>query len=767
MEKVIPRIAQEDFNTTYNNISEAIDNEYEKIRDNSIEDEDKDSSDVFEEVVENEYINETQDENNSDYGDEFTPDEGNEDEEEKKEEEENNQGIKGRRVSENKKNSKVIKVKYRQLDKIDENDSLDNNSFNPEEIDEILSQEFNTENDFNVYMYDKSQNEGNTTNLNYYTHSPVRNNYAEFKGSQQNTSINSSIDENGKSLKEVHYINKGKLINDTNFEEELEKERKQTCSNDNLLDCNDMADDTFENIIDSKFKSIDYEIVEDIFSTGNYIDDKNFVIPKFNQIFEEYESNLEIEENYELTNSSQRLLRDIIDYVLANKFEFSDVDIQVGRDEKRNLDDEYSGYYGMKNMEYSKNLFSLNVIGIQMKLQISNTMIVKEGKSVVKITLQFAFIKISITIKTVRTNMHLAIRNYNEMGLTELYLINESNEKLEKRNQQYGDIIINLEKDFNNLLVDKNDFSNIFKDSFSEMYEEIKNFTSEIFTEFINIIRNAYSNYTEVLNDVKKNKHDVFNEIRIITKNEYINFINKMLLSVEEFNNKTCIFLLEVKEEVAKIENFQIDLLYDLIDIVFESKKIFRDFNKNLFLAIEKGIKIFRLDFHDFLHEMMGDLLYLVDFLSLNLNKNDILKSSMDAETREELTAKLINMRNIINVITETLLTNIDNDYKEEMDEDNLNSTRVYSDEKLKEYLNQLEEKSNAIIEDIKSKIAFINLYELYAGNVDKMEETTNEINNIFFSDLYEDTLEKIKQLQPEYLNKNSRLIEKKKNFLK
>ena len=183
-------------------------------------------------------------------------------------------------------------------------------------------------------MYDNDQNEGNNTNLNYYTHSPVRNNYAEFKGSQQNTSINSRIDENEKSLKEVHYISKGKLINDTNFGEELEKERKNSCSNDNLLDCNDMADDTFENTIDSKFKSIDYEIIEDILSTGNFIDDKNILIPKFSEIFQKYENNSEIEENYELTNSSQRLLRDITSYVLANKFEFNEVDIQVGRDEK-------------------------------------------------------------------------------------------------------------------------------------------------------------------------------------------------------------------------------------------------------------------------------------------------------------------------------------------------------------------------------------------------------------------------------------------------
>ena len=114
---------------------------------------------------------------------------------------------------------------------------------------------------------------------------------------------------------------------------------------------------------------------------------------------------------------------------------------------------------------------------------------------------------------------------------------------------------------------------------------------------------------------------------------------------------------------MAKIENFQLDLLYDLIDIIYETKKIFKDFNKNLFFAIEKGIKVFRFDFQDFIYEMMGDLLYLVDFLSINLNKNDILKNAMDIETREDLILKLKNMRNIINIIKETLLQNIDNKY--------------------------------------------------------------------------------------------------------
>ena len=761
LEKIIPKISINDFNNTYNNISKALQNEYEKIKNNKNENEDNDN-DNEEENEDSENIEDLEDEN------EYKEDNLDENEEENR-----------LRQLKKKRKIKRIKIKLRNLD-----DELDNeneesdlleNALNEAEInDDIITEEFNTQNDFNVNMYnnelietEKSNETLNNTNLNYYSHSIVRNDYMEFKGSEQNTTIDTLINENNQSLKEVHYIHIGKLVNDTNFKEELENERQKSCSNDNLLDCNDLIDDKDENIIDSHFKSIEYEINEDITSMGNFID--NNIVNKLNNYFKLYENDLIINENYKKTNSTQRILNDFTDYFLANKFDFEDVEIQISEDKKekkgkRNLE-ESSEYYGMKNMEYVKDIFNLNILGMQMKLQVTDTMIIKEGKSVVKIKLQFAFIKISITLKTLKTNMHLATRNYNEMGYTELYLINESNNKLQKRNSKYSEIILNLQKNFSNLIINKHDFSDIFKESFNEMYENIKTFTTEIFQEFIEIIRRAYDNYTEILNDVRENKHEVFNEIREITKKEYIDFINNMLLLVEEFNNKTIIFLKEVDEEVSKIENFQIDLLYDLIDIIYEAKKIFKDFNKNLFLAVEKGIKTFRYDFDDFIHEIIGDLLYLVDFLSINLDKNEILRNGVDDITREEIIRKLKDMRNIINVITEYLMNNIDNDYREEMDESNMNSIKVNSNKKLKEYLEDIEEKSNKIIADIKNKIAFMNLYELYAGNLDKIEEISTNISYEFVSNLYEDNLKKINNMKPEYLYENSKLIQNKERI--
>ena len=777
--KIIPKILRSDFNKTKNNnIEEAKNIEYEKIK-NRIAKENEEEEDDEEE--EEEFLEE-------DDFEIYDEDENLLFDEEEKED------LERRRLSKNK--SEIMKLNLRKLDIDNKNNganydkiddiNLDQNFEDEIEANDINYEEYNIKNDFNLYFHNneilkkESNILYNNTFLNYYSHSLVRNEILECKGSQQNISINSIIDEINQNLKEIHYTHKCLLVNDTNFKSEIENEKKESCSYDNLIDCNDLSQDEEENIVDSKIKSIDFEVIEDIISINNYIDNEQIIINKLKNKFKEYENKIDIYEDQERFNPNKRFLRDLTDYIQANKFDYSDVDIEIeNKKQKRHLDDDEdykfdegdddyddNEYYGMKNLEYKKDVSYLNLLGLPMKFQIVNVMEIKEGKLIVKVKLQFYFIKISIRLKKVQTNYHLAIRNYNEMGFTELYLINESNNKLINRTEKYCDIIVKLEKEFNELNINKYDFSNIFKESFNDMYEQIKNFTSDIFQELIEIIRTSYNNYTKILEDIENNKHQVFNDIRNITKNEYIDFIYKMLDLVEEFNNKTFDFLVDVSEEVERINNFQIDLLYDLIDIIYETKKIFKDFNKNLFLAIEKGIKNFRLDFNDFIHNIMGDLLYLVEFLSVNINTNDILRKAIDEKTREELTWKLRNIRNIINIIVENLLTNIEFDYKNEVDENNLNSIKYYSESKLKEYLEELEKRSMDIITDIKNKIAFMSLYELYADNIDKIEEITNKANNIFFNDLYKNTLEKIKQLEPEYLNENSFLLENKEKLL-
>jgi len=64
------------------------------------------------------------------------------------------------------------------------------------------------------------------------------------------------------------------------------------------------------------------------------------------------------------------------------------------------------------------------------------------------------------------------------------------------------------------------------------MYNQIQNFSGLFFYELINLINRVYDNYTIILEDVKKGQYDFINKIRIVTKEEYVNYIYKMLATV-------------------------------------------------------------------------------------------------------------------------------------------------------------------------------------------------------------------------------------------
>ena len=200
-----------------------------------------------------------------------------------------------------------------------------------------------------------------------------------------------------------------------------------------------------------------------------------------------------------------------------------------------------------------------------------------------------------------------------------------------------------------------------------------------------------------------------------------------MIDKLEIFTNATILFLENIEYEVDNVTKFEkIDFLYDILDNIYECKLILNQFNKNLFKAIEKGILTFKIDINDFKELIIGDLLYITDFLSININKNTILMKSYDKNTREELTIKLRNCRNMFQFILDSLMSNIYDDYKNEMLIDNSNSIKLNSEIKSKIFLNKIENKSNDVTSKIKGKINYIKLYVLFSEILDYI----NNINN-------------------------------------
>jgi hypothetical protein len=232
-----------------------------------------------------------------------------------------------------------------------------------------------------------------------------------------------------------------------------------------------------------------------------------------------------------------------------------------------------------------------------------------------------------------------------------------------------------------------------------------------------------------------------------------------MIEILENFQNNTLSFLEEIENELNSINDFQIDILYDIIDQINESKLIFKQFNKNLFKSIEKGIITLKYDINDYIDLIIGDLLYITDFLSININKNEILINAIDLQTRKEVTVKLKDFRNMILYITEFIMININDDYEKEMDLNYDKSIKYYSYKKAQDFISNTQEKSDRVINDIKSRINNFEKYELYSTNLDNINRINNKTIFENMNDAYNDIIYKAIHLKPEYINETSDII--------
>ena len=467
-----------------------------------------------------------------------------------------------------------------------------------------------------------------------------------------------------------------------------------------------------------------------------------------------------------------RILKEIKDDFLKenNDIDPSEIEIEHSKllnkkKNKRNLQ-ATSTYYGMKNIETEKILFKYNIIGLIIEGVVISKIDISTGICTSYLKIILGYINMSFKFKEMQTNMHIISKNSNQLAYNFIALLYYSNEDLIKRNQIYSDYIINLEKNVTDLFEKYYDYSGLFRDSLDDLYERVKNFSGGFFGELIELIGNVYDNYTIILNNAENNDYEIFNEIRRVTKNEYINYINKMFDLIIIFKNDTLLFLKNLKHEVDTIQTFQIDILYDIIDLLYESNLVLKDFIKKLFKAVDLGVTSFKYEMRDYIEEIIGELLYVTDFLSVNINKNEILKNVISLEEREKVTIKLKNFRNIILRIIEIINNNILTDYEEEMSTNNENSIKYTKIDIIQNCIEDLENKSNNITEEIKEKIQFMNYYESYGRDIQIINEITNKSFIEFNNDIYNYTSRNIQKIKPGFLNESNDLIILKNNLL-
>ena len=650
----------------------------------------------------------------------------------------------------------ALKKRELNIDNINKNDSSDSiNDTNSSLIfypDEIEAEEYLTISKAESFKQDlrqiekcpknlnDSNNDNNYSNLTQFSMKNVENEEVNMEGSEENTTIYTLINDKG-ILEYVEEISITKFISpkNDNYDQDFSDEKyKDIYNDDNQLSYLDMTQNENNNF---QYKNnITFNISNITILDSHIINCSNYFINEsFNMILFNYFDNF----TYKLYKKDEN-----------QNISFQDKDKE---DNKRYLQ-ENNEYYGMKKINYVKPIYKYNLIGLKMAKEISTEINPSTGITDTYFVSTFGNKNLKIKMDSQHTNMHIITKNKNQMGYNLLLLLQQTNDNLINRTMKSLDNIMNIEINLTEPFKNVYDFSNLFKDSLNDMYDQVNNLGGNIFNELIKLIDEVYDNYTELLSMTKMKKYNEINIIKNITKEEYLNYIYKMLNILANFYNKTLIFLENITEELKNINDFQIDILYDIIENLYESKLIFKYFNPNLFKSIEKGIIKFKYELNEFIEKLIGDLLYITDFLAININKNEILVNSINEGIRNEVKLKLKNFRNIILEIIDIIINDINQDYQKEMNNNNNQSIYSYSNQKTLEYLNLIENKSNKVINTIKKGINNIELYELYSENINVINNINNKTIIEFVNNIYNEIITKITSLKPDYIDKNKEI---------
>ena len=426
-----------------------------------------------------------------------------------------------------------------------------------------------------------------------------------LKNSELNKTIYSSINKDGL-LESVTELEKALILNEDNDEEDISE-----IINENKTEIN------------FGIKSMSFETIHELMIKDNFTNEK--IIKNLLNIFENitYEIFNESYYNEYISLSIEEKVRK--DNNLSNESFLE----ETSEKHLRRISSSSNNYYGMNKLLNEKDLYNYNFLGLKMQKQIFNELDPSTGKISSYFNLVFGNINKKIKTSEEQSNLHIILEKKNKMAFNLIQLLYRTNSDLKQRNKNISQIIINFEASILEYLKDY-DYSNSFNECLNKVSEQLNSFTSDLFDKLIILINNLYVNYAIILENIKNDKYEIFKQILEITKKEYMNCIYRMNNNLENFSNLTLLFLEYIEKEINYLDKIEkIDFLYDILDNIYESKLLLSQFNNNLFKAIEKGILTFKTDINEFKENIIGDLLYITDFLSINIVKNEIIKKSL------------------------------------------------------------------------------------------------------------------------------------------
>ena len=673
---------------------------------------------------------------------------------------------------------KIIITKNNYMRNLESNINGSNNNF-LEEIEYI--DKYVEENELNFMEYsnftsiDNKNISNNYTEIKQYREGLAGEDGIKLDNSTRIILTNTEIDDDLGIIKSIICNTSITLYNNLN-EKNNENLEKKYNKNDEINEYNLNLNNDNDNLPESPINSIIQYSNNSLINKDNDIIINETLIQELRQIFNKY--------NYKLQNETifgNKTLR-ILNSIFQFGFIIDDLDKKIiienisnyeyeNEQKQRKLvqinNDYKNTYYGLKDINIIKNLYNRNILGFQFKGESEFLIIQSNGKTLSNYNIYFGSYKLTFNVGYIETNMHTITKNLNEMAKSFAEILENINKELILSNQNYSNIIINIEKNISEIIEKKNlyDFSCEFKNPLNRLNNEARNFSVNLFDNLLILIDNAHSNYSLILNDIKLDKIEQFKMIREITKYEYINFINSVINALDEFSKNVLNYINKLEILIQNITDFKLDLLYDIIDNIEEAKKIFKNFISLLFNSVIKGVKMFKYNLDIHIEEVLDELSYITNFILSGLKNNEILKSILDEETKNRAIYKLKDFKNIIYIITDILTKQIINDYDKELINKELQNIRFTAETKKKDLLTKIENYSNILIKNIKNKIELLEIYELYSSNINKINEINDQVENIFSENLANIIIKNISNIKNDILDESSEIIKNKKSL--
>ena len=572
-----------------------------------------------------------------------------------------------------------------------------------------------------------------------------------LEGSSVNTNISRSYNNELHKIESINYIGDACLVNELSKDEEYNEQ---------------LEEKTQSNILDVELNEININTETSIEYTKNITDIK--IITFLDEVFSKMEIIKYNESEY--NNSTLRILNSIpynnvkVTKRSENKI-WNKVNLYKNRKEaikEINKLRKLNPYLFSTTFNYAYNIFKTNIFGLKLQLQVVESINIENGEIKFDIVLTIGLMDFTYNFKTFDTGINRIINYSQQMTKKFIELLKNSNKEIINLNKEYSQDLIQYEKDLKEFIQNPYDFSNLYREPYNDLYDSIKNFTTDTFNELVKTINFCHTNYSLLLNQIKKGEDISINEIRNIIEQQYFTFIEKMTNNLEVFYNDSIKYLKDIETLIT--ENFQIDVLYDINDNVIKVKKIFIKFVDLLFKSIEKGMAYFKSNLEEYIDNLIGDLLQYSQFIAEALNENEILRNALEKDDITIIIKNLKDLKNIVNGITFYLYKKIDDDYDTNFNNGNKNNIKnsiIIKVNKIKEIFDN---ESSNLLKKIKRLIKYMELYELYISHLDKIDNINNKLQNTMYNDTYEKLFKTItKTIEIKYnkdlLNKKSEQI--------